>query len=337
VSARELALEGLANLEQLVVPPSGRFGVRIWAQMHLPQIVRTHNIDLMHFTKNHGSFSIPRPTVITINDLNRLHYPAMFSRVDVLYWRTVQRALLKSVGRVIAISENTKRDLTHFYHLPSEKIHVIYPAPSPRFRSREAVSKGISEVLQKYDIQSPYILSVGGMAVHKNVYTTLRAFCALLDQGYLADYVFAIVGERFHTHNDQRLFDLAEQHGSAQIRFTGVVDDEDLPSIYAGASLFVYPSLYEGFGIAPLEAMACGVPVLASRAGSLPEVLADAAWMVEDATDVNGVAEGMLQVLTDSRTWKQFRKRGLKNVDRFSWSQTAQRTLELYRQLVRDC
>lgn len=334
VSNFEPALESLENLEQLRAPVSHRFAVRAWAQVRLPQLVRAHGIDLVHSAKNHGCFLVPCPAVITINDLNRLHYPAMFSRVDVLYWRTVQYALLKNVEQVIAISENTKQDLMHFYRLPPEKIEVIYPAVDAVFRGQQLTEAGVSKALEKYGVRRPYILSVGGMAVHKNVYTALRAFYCLVERDCLSDLTFAIVGERFHTHNDQRLFDLAAQEGDGRVCFTGLVADEDLPSIYAGASLFVYPSLYEGFGLAPIEAMASGVPVLASRAGSLPEVLDGAGWLVEEPTDVDAVAEGMLQILTDVSTWEQFRELGLESARRFSWSETASQTLELYQRLV---
>ncbi len=334
VSNYEPALQRFGNLEQVNVPNGNRFGVRVWAQMHLPRIVRARGIDVVHFTKNLGCVLLPCPTVITINDLNRLHYPAMFSRVDVLYWKTIQRAVLRDVDQVIAISESTRQDLVHFYHLHPEKIHVIYPAVDSHFHHQPLTTEGASAVLDKYGIAPPYILSVGGMAVHKNVYTALAAFCSMRDRGLLTDHTFAIVGERIHTHNDQRLLDIAARDSFGRICFTGVVADEDLPTIYANASLFVYPSLYEGFGIAPLEAMSCGVPVLASRNGSLPEVLGEAAWLVDDPTDVETVGEGMLQILTDSSAWNELRTRGLENARRFSWSQTAQQTLALYRQLV---
>jgi len=336
LSRYEPALEGQSNLEQLVAPVSGRFSVRIWGQARLPQIVRARRMDLAHFTKNHGCFLMPCPSVLTINDLNRLHYPAMFSRIDVAYWRTVQKALLRQVSQIIAISENTKQDLMDFYDLPSGKIHVVYPGISPRFRPWEGITEAMLEVYHKYGIHPPYVLSVGGMAMHKNVYTALRAFSALLDHGYLTDYMFVVAGGRFHTHNDQRLVDLVSRHNERRIWLAGEISDEDLPFIYAGASLFVYPSLYEGFGIAPLEAMACGVPVLSSRAGSLPEVLADAAWMVDDATDVDAFAEAMLKLLSDRRTWNRFKERGLKRASHFSWSDTAQRTLELYHRVVQS-
>jgi glycosyltransferase involved in cell wall biosynthesis len=289
----------------------------------------------VHFTKNHATFLLSCPTVLTVNDLNRLHYPAMFSRIDVLYWKTIQPILLRHMTKVIAISKNTQRDLQHFYQLPDERIQVIYPAISPRFQRRETLGpRRVSEVLNKYAIRPPYVLSVGGMAVHKNVYTALSAFYTLLERGYLVDHSFVMVGDRVHTHNDRRLFELAEQHHGKNVHFTGLVDDEDLPVLYAGADLFVYPSLYEGFGLSPLEAMACGVPVLASMAGSLVEVLADSAWLVERATDVEAVAEGMRAILTDRETWEDFRERGFKNVSRFSWRETARQTLALYRQIV---
>ena len=336
VSRQEPDLVGLANLEQLIAPPAGRFGVRAWAQRHLPRLVRESHVDLVHFAKNLGSFLLPCPTVITINDLNRLRYPSMFSRVDVLYWQTVQRALFRRVDQIIAISENTKLDLLQYYHLPADKVQVIYPAISPRFGYQSATIAANLAVLQKYELQAPYVLSVGGLAMHKNIHAALRAFASLRAQGHLSEYTFVIVGEGFHTHNDQRLLELTSRVGKQTIRLTGAVDDADLPLIYASASLFVYPSLYEGFGIAPLEAMACGVPVLASRAGALSEVLGDAAWSVEDATDVEAIAAGMLMLLTDASTRTQFQERGLKNAKRFSWAQTAEKTLALYQCLLQD-
>ncbi len=336
LSEREPILEEVANLEQHVAPPMGRLKVRVWAQCHIPYMVRTCDVDLVHFTKNHGCFFLPCPTVITVNDLNRLYYPRMFSHVDVFYWKTLQRLLFKQMSRIIAISKNTKRDILRFYGLPDEKVKVIYPAVSPIFQEPHTSVDKASPLLQRYGIRLPYILSVGGFAVHKNVYTALRAFYTLLAQGYLSDYTFVIVGEQVHTHNDQRLFELAAQHQNKQICFTGSVETKVLPLIYSRASLFIYPSLYEGFGIAPLEAMACGVPVLASRAGSLPEVLGDAAYLVEDALDVAGFAEAMLEMLSNSATWKRYRLQGLENVRRFSWAQTARQTLALYQTLVHN-
>ena len=336
VSRPEPELEGLDNLEQIVAPVSGRFAVRVWAQTQLSRIVKVSGADLLHFTKNHGVLRPSQPCVITVNDLNRLYYPSMFSRVDVVYWKTIQRLVFRSVDRIIAISHSTKRDLLKFYRVPAEKIDVIYPAVSSRFQRRNLDQAKLSHVLETYGVRPPYILSVGGMASHKNVYTTMRAFYALREAGGLSGHTFVMVGERLHTHNDPRLFELAEQHANEGVDFLGLVKGEDLPYLYAGASLFVYPSLYEGFGLAPLEAMSAGVPVLSSQAGSLPEVLGDAAWQVEHPRDVDECAEAMLQILTQPSVWQELQERGFTNAARFSWSQTAQRTLALYEELIQE-
>jgi glycosyltransferase involved in cell wall biosynthesis len=185
-------------------------------------------------------------------------------------------------------------------------------------------------VLQKYNIHPPYILSVGGMAEHKNVYTALQAFYSLLGQEILSDYTFVIVGDQVHTHNDKRLFELANQRHHQQVRFTGLVGDEEIPYIYKGASLLVYPSLYEGFGLVALEAMRCGVPVLAARLGSIPEVVGDAACFLDAPLDVTQFAETLAALLTDPRRLADMRARGLKRSLAFTWEATAAQTLALY-------
>ncbi len=333
VSRREPFLDGMDNLEQVVVGSPGRLGVRLWAQRHIPALVREHRVDLVHFTKNHGCFLVPCPVVITINDLSRFYHPSMFSKVDVLYWRTVQALLLHRADRVIAISENTKRDLCSFYRLPAEQVLVIYPAPAARF-ARPHADGEVAATLEKYGIRRPYILSVGGLARHKNTFTALKAFYTLVDGGHLTEYTFVIVGGLIHTHNDERLLEFAARRADGHIRLVSGVDDDDIDNVYAGASLFVYPSLYEGFGLSPLEAMACGVPVLSSGAGALPEVLDDAAWMVENPYDVDAFAAGMSRVLTDAAVRERLVEAGRANVARFSWDDTARRTLDLYAELV---
>jgi glycosyltransferase involved in cell wall biosynthesis len=336
INEHESALQGLSNLEQIVMPALDKYRARIWAQVYIPRIVRNRDIDLVHFAKNHGSFFVPCPSIITINDLSRFHYPNMFSRMDVFYWKTIQHLLLKSMDRIIAISKSTKLDILHFYNLSSERVCVIYPALDHLFRNRQVGVEQLLMVLQKYDIRQPYILSVGGLAMHKNIYTTLQAFYSLIDQGYIKNHEFVIVGDCIHTHNDQRLFDLAAQRNRKRVRFTGVVDDDDLPYIYAGASLFVYPSLYEGFGLAPLEAMACGVPVLATQKSSVPEVVGDAAWLVEDPLDISEFAQAMVTLLLDSATLAKMRACGLNRSQTFTWKKTAEHTLALYREVIEE-
>lgn len=337
VTEYEDELGTFPNLHQRVVSGLGtRLRLRLWAQICLPILFRREQVHLVHFMKNMSVFGAPHPRVTTVLDMNRFRVPSGFSKLDIFLWHRVQPYLLQGMDRIVAISENTKQDLVRFYGLPSDRIEVIYPSFSSRFHEHNILPEKLPHVLRKYGIRSPYMLSVGGLAVHKNVYTALRAFLSLIGKGHLADYTFVIVGEQSHTHVDERLLGLASQHGEFRVRLTGAVNEDDLLYIYAGASLFLYPSLYEGFGIAPLEAMSCGVPVLASTAGPLPEVLAGSARMIDLVTDVDAVAEGMLEILSDPHIWGELRERGLENARRFSWTRTAQQTLDLYWQLARD-
>lgn len=330
LSRKEAILERLSNLDQRIVRASGRFLPRVWAQICLPRIVRRERIDLVHFMKNLGTF-VPCKSVLTINDLTRLAFPKMFSRVDVAYWKLLQPLLLNRVDGIIAISESTKRDIISWFRVPEEKVAVIYPAQRALFRVL-VDRTNVDKIRSKYKL-SNMILYVGGLAVHKNLITLVKAFF-LLQQEKGIPHRLVVVGGQYHTHNETRVIDLVNKCGLQEVIFTGVVPDEDLVALYNAADLFVLPSLYEGFGLVALEAMACGVPVIASRAGALTEVIGDAGILVDNPTDESELAVAMYQVLSDQALKQKLMAAGLRRAGHFSWESTAQSTLKVYQEVV---
>jgi glycosyltransferase involved in cell wall biosynthesis len=207
--------------------------------------------------------------------------------------------------------------------VPPERVHVIYQGVDPTFRP--AGTGEIERVTAKFGLDQPYLLFVGSIAPRKNLAAAVAAF-GLVKRRLAAALTMAIVGvNSFQFPKMDVPTDATEG-----VRAIGYADDDDLPGLYAGAEALVYPSLYEGFGLPPLEAMACGTPVVTSDCSSLPEVVGDAALMV-DPTDVEGLAEATYKILADKEFAEELRRRGLERAKLFSWNETASRMLEVCR------
>jgi glycosyltransferase involved in cell wall biosynthesis len=234
---------------------------------------------------------------------------------------------LRAADAVIAVSECTKRDAIRFYRIPEEKITVIYEGVNPRFRP--ASPEAIAAVRARYGLPERFILYVGTIEPRKNLTTLLEAFHHLLAT---YDLRLVIVGKKGWLY--ERFFRRLRELGlENRVLFTGYVPDEDLPAIYSAADLFVFPSLYEGFGLPVLEAMACGTPVICSNTSSLPEVAGDAALLV-DPTDARALTGAMEQVLTNERLWATLRAKGMERARGFTWEKAAYRTWEVYQQVI---
>lgn len=330
-SRPEEVLAGFKNIQQRVVPIRNRFAVRIWAQIYLPHLLAHERVSVLHSVKNLSILGAPCPTVVTVNDLSHLVLRHLYPWIDGFYWRVVQPYILRNATRVIAISENTKRDLIRFYGLEAEKIVTIYPACDNRFWQC-CSQDSLNEVRDRYRLPDSYILYVGGLAIHKNLRTLVRAFA------YIADKVphgLVIVGGAHHTTSDRGLKAEAATLGvKGRVRMLGSIPADDLPCLYRLADLFVSLSLNEGFGLALLEALACGTPILAARRGSIPEVIGEAGVLVDDPMDVEAIAIDILQLLSDRRRLAEMRRRGIARARTFSWEKTATETINLYNEVV---
>ncbi len=268
-------------------------------------------------------------TITVIYDLSFLHFRQYSDKKNAkLLTKRVPSAVQKS-DIIITISENSKREIIEEYGADDDKIKIISPAIDPTIY-KPAKSTEINNILNKYDIAKPYILYTGTLEPRKNIVGILDAY-ASLTKNMKSDYCLVLAGGKGWLDGEiqQKLKELAD----CDIITTGYVPDDDLPALYSGASVFVYPSFYEGFGMPPLEAMACGTPVITSNNSSLPEVVGDAGIMIE-ADDIKALASSIQKVLTNEKLAKEMSKKGLAQAKKFSWEKSAEKLHRIIEELA---
>ncbi|MGD0114442.1 MAG: glycosyltransferase family 1 protein [Dehalococcoidia bacterium] len=301
---------------------------RLWeiARLHLAPAVR--RLDLVHLLESPLPVYQPAKALATIHDIIPLLRPDLFPLKGRVFYR---QALVRGTRRlrtVIASSEQTKRDLVARLRLDPQRIRVIYPSVEPRFAPLSD-EWTLSAVRQKYALPERFLLYVGTLEPRKNLLRLIGACRGLRKSGF--DMPLVLAGGRGWLCDD--VIATAEAMPDC-VRLTGFVDDADLPALYNAATTFVYPSLYEGFGTPPLEAMACGLPVVCSSRSSLPEVVGDAALLV-DPEDEEGIGSAILDATRDDKLRRRLREAGLARARLFSWDDTARHMLGAYEALAR--
>ena len=253
--------------------------------------------------------------------------PNKYSIKKYFMYRALLPRTIKSADKIIAISHHTKNDIIQHFKIPEDKIKVIHLAANKNYKPLQGDK--INKIKQKYDLNCPFILYVGGLAPNKNVKRLIQAFYKLKKQGI--NHKLILTGVKRWKYKS--IFETIEKLNlQKDVIFTGYVPDEDLPALYNAADLFVYPSLYEGFGLPPLEAMACGTPVITSNTSSLPEVVGDAGIMV-NPYDVDELANKMYEVLTNDGLGEELSKKGLERAKLFSWKKCAEEHLKVYEEV----
>ena len=268
------------------------------------------------------------PTLLTVHDLIFRRFPQYHKRLNYWYLNLAMPLYVRRADAIIAISECTRRDLIAAYGVPSEKVTVVYEAAAPHF-APPSVDE-VARVRLRYGLPERFLLTVGTLEPRKNLSRLLMAFEALVRQE-LVD-AWAIVG-RPGWLNDDFYARLKASPWREKVILPGFVPDEDLPAVYAAATVLVLPSLYEGFGLPVLEAMACGAPVACSRTSSLPELGGDAARYF-DPSDVEAMTATLEEVLSDDALRDEMRRQGLLQAARFSWKRAARETRALYDWLI---
>ena len=294
----------------------------------MPLAARKQGVSLLHVNYIAPPYC-PCPTVVTVHDLSFALFPHFFSPRDHLLLSTLVPISVRRAAKVIAVSQRTKEDLLEHYHLPEDKVTVTYEAASEAFRPLEERSV-LTQLRERYGLHHPFILTLGNLQPRKNMVRLVKAYDRLRKRGFTHQLVIA---GQAHWRSSE-IYRAVEEHGlEDEVLFTGYVPDTDLPLLYNAADLFILVSLYEGFGLPVLEAMACGTPVVASRTGSLPEVVGEAGLLV-DPLDIEGIAEAIVEVLSQPHLASQLRERGLNRAANFSWRRTAEETLRVYEKAV---
>ncbi|MDI6821815.1 MAG: glycosyltransferase family 1 protein [Actinomycetota bacterium] len=270
-------------------------------------------------------------SILTIHDLTFLLYPQYYTWLNRTHLNTMTPLSAKKALKITADSKNTKRDAINLLKVPSSKVETVYPGIDERFKP--AKDKKLRAFKLKYQLPDKYILFVGTLEPRKNVITLIDAFYKLKESESFK-YKLVITGRKGWLYKN--IFrEIHKLNMSNKVKFTDFIPDEELPTLYSGGDLFVYPSLYEGFGLPPLEAMACGTPVITSDTSSLPEVIGDAGILI-NPEDTQELANRMRKVLTDSELRKELSRKGLERAKQFSWEKTARQTLDLYREVAEE-
>jgi glycosyltransferase involved in cell wall biosynthesis len=299
-----------------------------------PIFLRSLRPDLVHIPLNRVPLAMVRPYVVTVHDMSSLLFEDEGSDLHMRFRRYRYRRGLMRANEVIAVSETTKRDIETLIGIPSAHIHRVYNGLDPGFFGRENGSDPQEKhrILERYQIQQPFLLYAGNIRPHKNVPRLIEAFAVVRDQlsthPVYKDLRLIIIGDTISQYPSVRQAVIKSRVENA-VRFLGFVPFETLRYFYEAAAAFVFVSRYEGFGLPPLEAMACGTPVVASNVSSLPEVLGDAAVQV-NPTNVFEIARGITEVLLDESLRAALVRCGHDQASRFSWERAAREVLAIY-------
>lgn len=316
---------------------SGRWDTRrplrriLWEQAALPLLARQARLDLLHGAVNVNPVLSLCPTVVTVHDLSFMRTPQAFPPMQRAYLRSQVWRSVRAARRVIAVSQATKQDLIELFKAPAERIDVVYNGVDASFSPAPAAE--VEAFRRRAGLPERFILHLGTLEPRKNLVRLVQAFAQMrgAEAGQPAVRLVLAGGQGWDY--DAIFAEVARQGLEQEVLFPGYVADQELAWWYRAATLFVYPSLLEGFGLPVLEAMACGAPVVTSNRSSLPEVAGEAALLV-DPTAVDALAAALLRLLGDAGLASELRSRGLAQAARFPWSRTAQETAAVYRRAL---
>jgi len=322
---------GRFPLAREIVLPGRNPLARLWREhVMLPLACRREKVALLHCPKSAIPYFSPCPTVVTLHDLIPLRHPETEKFAARIYWNIQIPVAARKSSFIITDSEHARQEIMEDFNVPPERIKAVMLGFNPAMLGKREPA-GAAAVRAKYGLPEGYILYVGTIQPRKNIDALIEAYATL--QGRRDSMPKLVIVGRKGWLYDRLFARIAELGLTAEILFTGFVPDEELPYIYDGAKLFAYLSFFEGFGLPPLEAMACGVPVITSNTTSLPEVVADAGITVAPG-DAVAVVEAIGRLLDDPEYAALLGRRGRERARLFSWDAAARETLAIYRRVV---
>lgn len=309
--------------------PCGLSPFSLRQQWAVPRLLKRDGAALYHSPYYLMPYRLPTPAVLTCYDVIPLIFPEYFSFRQRIIYKIANRLAIKTASRIIAISETTRRDAIRFFGVEEDRILSIPLGVEDRFSP--CPGPAVEAIRAKYRLPDQYVLYVGMNKPHKNLVRLVEAWGAV-ERKTKPGHTLVIAGYWDARYPEAR--QLAEKMGLSEcVHFAGPIDDADLPALYTGAALFVFPSLYEGFGLPVLEAMACGTPVACGAADALAEVAGDAATLF-DPSDSTAMADCLNSLLSDPDRLQAFREAGMSRAGMFTWQKTAAATRDAYHSIA---
>jgi len=299
--------------------------ISISEQWELSKVLRELKPDVYHTPSFVAPIFNVSPIVMTIHDVNHMVFRNEYSVLHRLYYKFIVKPSAKKSAKILTGSKFSKKEINKYLDISIDKIKVIYNGCGEEFRPVEDFEE-LTRVRKKYGLPEAFILYVGNYKPHKNVSSLLKAYNKLT-----CEIPFVLSGK-----GNKELLGLTKRlRMEEKVIFIGEIQDSDLPAVYNCATLFVFPSFYEGFGLPPLEAMTCGCPVVVSNTSSLPEVCGNAVYYI-DPYSVDSIAQGIYKVLIDGNLRKNLMQKGLERAKMFSWEKTANEVLKVFEEIRRE-
>lgn len=317
--------------------PYARKDTEVLHNVTFPHFLRRFHADLYHIPLNSVAYWMPRPYILTIHDMSSVLFRSGGGVRSALHEERYRRGAQRA-ARVITVSNSTRRDLEGVLRISPNRLRTIYSAPDPAFTQNHPAPEHEAQVLERYSIRAPFILYAGNIRPQKNVPRLVEAFAVLRHEfenhPEYQDLKLVIIGDELSRYPAVRRV-VSATRVEPYVRFLGFVPIETLKVFYRAATVFAFPSLYEGFGLAPLEAMACGTPVLASNLPSLIEAVGEAAELVTP-DNVFEIKRGLRELLLNRERREHLSAAGLAHSSRFNWETTARDVLAVYSETVKE-
>lgn len=323
------------NFNKVLCPINASFkpGRILWEQLVLPLQTLKYKIDILFSPGYTTPVFTKCKQVVAIYDLNYHHHPEDFSRFELIFWKLLIPLSARVANKIIVLSKHSKRDIENVLDVPSNKVLTIYPAANIFPNAADWTKGKIEEVKKKYKIDKDYILSVAASHPHKNLCRLIEAYKIVKDR-YGSGHKLVLVGMKARA--SKAVEDAIKGMSLEEdVIFTGWIPVEDIPILYKGAAVFVFPSLFEGFGIPPIEAMTCGTPVAVSNTTSLPEVVGDAG-MFFDPLDIEDIAAKIHTIIINQNIRDGLIKKGFEQAKKFSWDKTTRETLDVFNMVISE-